>query len=292
MKNKMILEEYLALKCQTCQQSTIDSIRSTINQFLQYLPDEDSLELSKKERRYYLEKLYYKVSAATFYNKVNQIRDFYSFCVLHTYVSVNPFETISIKYQYKPSFDILYGEELLYFLDCVDKDRKLLFPDCFLLQMFIATLGRVKEILDLRVHRVLFEEGRLFFITLEQQFMMSNGYIQKHWEDYLSYRDYRLFEGNQSHDYLLVTEEGRRMSSYHVNRVFEDVSDRYRLSLTPSKLRRSLIAYLMDEGVDYRTLQALVRHKNVHSIAVYDRFKFKEKKETIERYLWRGNKKE
>lgn len=292
MKNKAILEKYLTFKKQTCQQSTINNIRVTLNHFLLYLPEEDSLKLSKKESMYYLEQLHRRVSSRTFYKKVNRVKDFYNFCIAYGYASENPFETVSLNYQRKPSFDILFDKDLVYFLECVDEDQKLLFPDRFLLEMFIATIGQVKEILNLRVHRVIYEEGRLFFITLGQQIKMSNEYIQQHWEDYLSYRDHRLFEGNQSHDYLLVTEEGRRMSSYHVNQVFGDVSDRYHLSLTPSKLRRSLIAYLLNEGVDYRALQVLVGHKNVQSTKLYDRFDIAKKKETIDKFLIRRKKRD
>lgn len=204
MKNKIILEEYLTYKRQTCQQSTIMSLRSTLKKYFLYLPEEDSLEIPWNERRLYLENLNKRVSRRTLYQEIHWVADFYRYCTLYGFASTNPFEFSQPKYRYTPSFDIFFEPDLLYLLDSVSQDKQLFFPDRFLLELFIATMGKVKEILNLKVHRVLFKDGQLFFHVYGDQYLMSNSWIQEHWEDYLNYREHRMFEGNESHSYLLV----------------------------------------------------------------------------------------
>lgn len=174
------------------------------------------------------------------------------------------------------------------FFECIVHDKRLSFPDRFLLELFIATMGQVNEVLNFKIHRVLFTDGRLFFHLFGDTYLMSNSWIQKHWEDYLNYRDHRMFEGNEAHSYLLVNDVGKPMATYGVSKVFNEVGERYNVQITPAKLRRSLIAYLVDDGIDYRDLQVLVGHKYVRSTMLYKRFRIKDKIETIERYLERG----
>ena len=288
MKNKIILEEYLTFKRQTCQQSTIRDMRSILKKYFKYLPEDDSLEVSTKERMIYLDKMAQSLAPPTFAHVVHQVKDFYSYCELYGFVSGNPFERFHPKVTYKPSFDILFEPELMEFFDLIDYDKRLSFPERFLLELFIATMGQVKEVLHLKVHRVLFKDGQLFFHVYGDQYLMSNSWIQEHWEDYLNYREHRMFEGNESHSYLLVNDVGKPMTTYGVSKVFNEVGERYNIQINPSKLRRSLIAYLVDDGIDYRDLQVLVGHKYVRSSVLYKRFRIKDKRETIERYLERG----
>lgn len=288
MKNKVILEEYLTFKRQTCQQSTIRYMRSVLKEYFKYLPEDDSLEGSAKKRMVYLDKMVEKLSQKSFVTKVHQIKDFYSYCVRYGFAKEKPFEHFHPKVTYKPSFDILFEPELMEFFECIDHDKRLSFPDRFLLELFIATMGQVNEVLNFKIHRVLFKDGCLFFHLFGDQYLMSNSWIQEHWEDYLNYREHRMFEGNESHNYLLVNDVGKPLPTYGVSKIFNEVGERYNIHITPSKLRRSLIAYLVDNGVDYRDLQVLVGHKYVRSTMLYKRFRIKEKRETIERYLERG----
>lgn len=288
MRNKVILEEYLTFKRQTCQQSTIKEMRSVLKNYFKYLSEDDSLEVSAKERMVYLDKKAENLAPKSFAQIVNQVKDFYSYCVRFGFAKANPFEHFHPKVTYKPSLDILFEPELMEFFECIDHDKRLSFSDRFLLELFIATMGQVNEVLNFKVHRVLFTDGRVFFHLFGDQYLMSNSWIQEHWEDYLNYRDHRMYEGNESHAYLLVNDVGKPMTTYGVSKVFNEVGERYNVHINPSKLRRSLIAYLVDDGIDYRDLQVLVGHKYVRSTMLYKRFRIKEKREAIERYLERG----
>jgi site-specific recombinase XerD len=206
MKNKVVLDECLAYKRQICQQSTIKEMRSALKKYFLYLPEEDSLEISAKERRIHLDKMAQSLSPPYFARTVRQVKDFYAYCTLYGLAKNNPFERFNPQFYYEPSLDILFEPELMAFFDCIDHDNRLSFPKRFLLELFIATMGQVKEILNFKVHRVLFDEGRLFFHLHGNQYLMSNSWIQEHREDYLQYRDHRMFEGNERHMFVLVND--------------------------------------------------------------------------------------
>ncbi len=250
MKNKVILEEYLTFKRQTCQQSTIKYMCSVMKEYFKYLPEDDSLEGTSKERMVYLDKMAKKLSPKSFAQKVHQVKEFYSYCERYGFAKENPFEHFHPKVTYNPSMDILFEPELMEFFECIDHDKRLFFPDRFLLELFIAIMGQVNEVLNFKIHRVLFTDGRLFFHLFGDTYLMSNSWIQKH------------------------------LATYGVSKVFNEVGERYNVHINPSKLRRSLIAYLVDDGLDYRDLHVLVGHKYVRSTMLYKRFRIKEKKET------------
>lgn len=287
MKNKSIVEMYLLSKKEKVQQSSIDKLRFILKQYLLYLENVDSLVIDKQCRHNYLESLSKHYSLRTFYAMVGEVKSFYSFCVLHGYVESNPFADVSIKSRYQPSNDILFDQELLDFLNCLATDKQLLFADRFILEMFIGTLGKFKDLLNLKMNRVAYLDGRLIFRMYGDHFYQANDFVAERWYDYVSYRCHRMFEYNQDHEILLVTDKGKPLSTYYVSNLFKMISDRYGYVLTPLKLRRSLIAYLVDQGVDVRDIQALTGLKNIHSASLYERFDLQKLKDTVNNCLMR-----
>ncbi|MDN6630644.1 MAG: tyrosine-type recombinase/integrase [Staphylococcus equorum] len=94
-----------------------------------------------------------------------------------------------------------------------------------------------------------------------------------------------MFEANENHNYLLITEQGKRATNYSVSKVFDKVSKNYNVSLTPLKLRRSLIILLLNRGVDLRVLQLMIGHNCVQSLQCYESLEFERLQQVIHDYL-------
>ncbi|GMA08273.1 hypothetical protein GCM10025886_14240 [Tetragenococcus halophilus subsp. flandriensis] len=285
MKNKAVVREFLDFKKKSCTNETIANIRATLSEFLNYLSSKDSLLISRIERYKYLEMLMRRNQYTTVYVKYHLVNNFYCYCVSRNLLTENPFERMDWVPKKHISSDILYEPELFKFFDYLDLKPVLYFPERFLLEMFIATMGKTKEILNLKMNRVFFEEDNLFFTTYGNHYFLGNAFIRERWYDYINYRNHRLFEANEKHNYVLVTDQGKRATSYSVKRVFDKVSESYNIVLTPLKLRRSLIVYLLNQGIDLRVLQLMVGHDHVQSVSSYEKLTIKRKQQVIRDYL-------
>lgn len=191
MKNSTLINYYLInQRKRKLSKTTINFKKGILLEFNSYLSSKEDLIIPKKEQYDYLESMWHKNSKSTVYKKTNTISNFLDFYVYRNIIKENPFAYTNIRYHRQPSKDILYEEELLAFLAKIDDDKNLMFPDRYLLNMFIATVARTNEILSLKINNKTNLENKTiyFYSSRDKRFLIGNNYL---YEQYYSYYDFR-----------------------------------------------------------------------------------------------------
>ncbi|MBK0036060.1 MULTISPECIES: tyrosine-type recombinase/integrase [unclassified Enterococcus] len=290
MSNRLIINQYCDfLNNKGLAKSTIEEVRYILINFISYLSSDKYMIVTKQEQYNYMEDILKINSKVTVYSKVHFISNFLDYCVDQGIVTENIFAYTTINYHYQPSKDILYENELFRFIESIESDQQLFFRERFIIEMFLATLAKNRELLNLKIDQVSFEDESIYFYTTEaNRFLIGNDYLYKSWYDYYDFRLSRMEEFNHSHKQLLISRKGGVLTQSQITGLFKKISDRYNLYVTPLKLRRSIIAYLINEGVNLRYIQVLAGHKNIRSTNYYTQLEFKTLQRTIYDYLPRG----
>lgn len=294
MKNSTLINYYLInQRKRKLSKTTINFKKGILLEFNSYLSSKEDLIIPKKEQYDYLESMWHKNSKSTVYKKTNTISNFLDFYVYRNIIKENPFAYTNIRYHRQPSKDILYEEELLAFLAKIDDDKNLMFPDRYLLNMFIATVARTNEILSLKINNKTNLENKTiyFYSSRDKRFLIGNNYLYEQYYSYYDFRKSKMESFKQSHDFLLITNRGAKVTSHYITKLFREISERYQININPLKLRRSMIAYLINQKMDILYLQVLLGHKNVSSTNYYTQLSFETLREAIYDYLPRGRKK-
>ncbi|GAA3009365.1 tyrosine-type recombinase/integrase [Tetragenococcus solitarius] len=293
MKNSTLINYYLMnQRKRKLSKATIESTKRILFEFNSYLSLKEDMIVPKKEQYNYLESMWLKNSKSTVYSKTNIISNFLDFYVYRNIIKENPFAYTDIHYHHQPSNDILYKEELLAFLTEIDDDKNLTFPDRYLLNMFIATVAKTNEILSLKADKIELEnESIYFYVPKDNRFLIGNNYLYEQYDNYFYFRKTRMKKFKQKHDHLLITNKGAKVTFYHVTKLFREISEHYQIKISPLKLRRSMIAYLINQKMDILYLKVLLGHKSVSSTNYYTQLRYETLREAIYDYLPRGRKK-
>lgn len=79
---------------------------------------------------------------------------------------------------------------------------------------------------------------------------------------------------------------GKHVTSRDVGEAIAAAFARLGVTATAHQLRHSFATYLLDNGVDLRTVQVLMRHRSIASTAIYTRISLKQQKQAIERLVF------
>ncbi len=267
---------------------TIQHYERDIVQFLRFVSDSslEVSELSYYHLRQYLGKLKeYSYARATIARKLSAVRVFLRYLKRENILQNNTWEIVSTPKKEKKLPKFLYVDEVLDLLESPSKGTPLGYRDKAILELFYATGIRVREMADLCVRSVLWEENciRVKGKGSKERVVPVGRYALQALAGYLEKgRPVLLKKAAEQPVELFLNKFGGRLSDRSIRRLVKkyglNVSVSYHIS--PHMLRHSFASHLLNAGADMRTVQELLGHVSISTTQIYTHITREELKRT------------
>ncbi len=217
--------------------------------------------------------------------KLSAVRVFLRYLKRENILQNNTWEVISTPKKEKKLPKFLYVDEVLDLLDAPAKGSPLGYRDRAILELFYATGMRVREMADLHLRSMSWEEGslRVKGKGSKERIVPVGRYALQALARYL-----------EKARPLLVGKTGEETNALFLNRLGGPLSDRsmrrlvrkYGLKtaasqpVSPHVLRHSFASHLLNAGADLRTVQELLGHVSISTTQIYTHITREELKRT------------
>ncbi len=268
-------ENYLT-KVKQASNNTVSSYIRDIRQFLEWLRQEEELEVLNASQQNIGDYLTYLQkqgkSGATVSRALASLKNFYSYLVSTGFLESSPVaENIHVDRGEKKLPQILTGKEVELLLaqpSCVDPKG---YRDKAMLEVMYATGIRVTELIDLNVEDVNLELGVLKCGSAKKSRVIPlypaalralSVYI----------KEVRLLlVADPQESALFVNVGGARMSRQGFWKIlkFYQAKAGIEKEITPHTLRHSFAVHLLENGADLGSLQELMGHSDISSTQMY-----------------------
>jgi len=71
------------------------------------------------------------------------------------------------------------------------------------------------------------------------------------------------------YDYLLLNNNGNRLTTRGVEYIIEKLARKIGLKITPHTLRHTFATHMLNEGADLKCVQELLGHENLQTTSIY-----------------------
>lgn len=200
-------------------------------------------------------------------------RTFYSYLLRHDIVSLNPFDSVSLRRQNKHLPSVLTEDEVKELLaipysDFLEQRDHILF-------LFLYSTGcRISEALSVDVRDIEWSARRIKIVGKgsKERYVFLPKKLVKELEGYIKERNsYLESKKNAIEEALFIGESGKRLpfSSAHI--IFDKYKERlgWQKEFTPHTLRHSFATHMMDRGADIRLVQELLGHESISTTQIY-----------------------
>jgi len=247
-----------------CPIAAID--RGHIRHFLAYLFDQN---LSKK----------------SIYRRQAALRSFFKFCVKEKW-SENPMEDIDLPKLEKRIPTILTYEQVKILFNLPDLTSYLGLRDRAMMELFYSSGLRLAELVglnrsDLDLENLLIKvhgKGRRERISPITE--AARDWLKTYLNHIERYIDNDEHKQEQDKEAVFLNRYGGKISCRSVDRLFQGYLRRSGLAgtITPHTIRHTIATQLLENGMDLKTIQALLGHKSLATTTIYTQVSTKLKK--------------
>lgn len=285
--------DYLWLE-EGLSENTLESYRTDLMQFSQWLTDENETLISANEthiQRYLAFKFKKKYASTSVHRLISCLRRFYHFLILQQHVSEDP--TVRIKSPKLPKQlpKSLSENDVKQLLAAPDITTALGVRDRSMLELLYACGLRVSELVSLAVHEINLQDGVIRITGKGNKTrLVPMGQHATDWLDqYLNESRSQLLKQHLSDD-LFVTKRGSGMTRqafwYAIQRYATQAGIKQHLS--PHVLRHAFATHLLNHGADLRVVQLLLGHSDISTTQIYTHVAKERLKQLHEQHHPRG----
>ncbi|HZJ87139.1 MAG TPA: tyrosine-type recombinase/integrase, partial [Erysipelothrix sp.] len=255
----------------TSSENTDESYKIDISQFLDYLEDEDLLNLDAMIGYQYLNALYeLNYASSTVSRKVSALRSFMKFMQMNYGALENPFNDITIRQTRKRLPEFLMFSELEALVDSCDDTHLGLRNRC-IIELMYATGVRASELVGVTLDDLDLNSRTLKVVgkgDKERHLFFYEGLVNPLRKYLASVRE-DLMKNNQ-HDYLFVANSGKPLSVRGLQYILKTQGEtaNLRTKLHPHILRHTFATHLLDNGASLRVVQSLLGHESISTTQV------------------------
>lgn len=240
---------------------TVDILRQVTKEdiiaYLFFLTNNDYYENSKRRKFYGLNKF-----LEYMYSKKHLL-------------FINPTSEISMETPNEKLPIYLTKSELKKFFNSIDKDSPFYIRNLCLLTL-ISSLGlRICEARNLNIDDINLSEKSITILGKgnKKRILYLDDNCMKALEDYLKYRE-KIISNNKCKEKkaLFISRMYKRLSCRMIQSIVEDTLKRAKLdgkNYSAHKLRHSAATLLLQNGIDIRTVQAILGHSSISSTEIY-----------------------
>ena len=266
--------------------STVKGYRKTLADYQEFLDRSgiDPLKIKPDEVRKYLSELYEReLTPQTRSIIVSTLRKFYTFLFKYEIIKENVFDRISNPKVVKHLPEIITEQDMIKFLDSI-KDPL----NSAICETLYATGLKTGELLRLHCEDIDFTKGAIKAINIrgQERILPITGKALRQIKRYREYIDIeKAFKGP-----LFLNSEGKRLTEYDLDNTMKNCSENSGLgkNITPSLIRSSMAAHLINRGMDLIAVGKLMGHETIEATLPYAQLSIANKKAVIDNFLPRN----
>lgn len=242
-------------------------------------------------RLFFMELQKSKKSKKTINRKISSLKTFFHFCKKNDLIEINPAESIknSKLGNYLPQS--LSYQEILIFFEQPDIHSYLGLRDRCIMELFYSSGLRVSELVNLNRKDV---DTSSFCIRLrgkgKKERLVPITKNAANWIDlYLNHKERHLnidgHEKEKDNQAIFLNKHGSRLTARSVDRKFKKYLNMSNLStlITPHTIRHTIATHWLENGMDLKTIQALLGHSSLTTTTVYTHVSIKLRKEIYDK---------
>lgn len=255
---------------------TIDSYQRDINEFIDFMNEEDIKSYEDVEYVYlrgYLMKLYQRhLSTNTINRKISSLKNFYRYMVKQKWLTKNPFLLVDSLKTPKRNPDFLYIDEMMGLLDSIDTSSPLGIRNKAMLELMYATGIRCSEVVNLKISDIDFGQKIILVHGKgeKDRYVPFHDYAKKWLVSYLEEVRGELVV-HQNHCYVFVNNRGNHMTNRGIEDILNRIAYQYdsTMKIHPHTIRHSFASHMLDAGLDIRLVQQLLGHSSLSTTQIY-----------------------
>ena len=252
----------------TCEAYALD-----LAEFLEFVEDQDSYDLSTQKLRNYLTYLYeLKRERTTVARKLAALRSFFRYLEKRDLFQDNPMVDIKTpkKGHYLPQF--LYPGDIEKHLDTPDLTKPIGMRDRAILELFYSSGLRLSELVNLNLSDIDWDIGYLKIRGKgnKERITPIGYYACTYLEDYLTFARDTLLKKNST-EAVFVSNRGSRINGRTVEYMVDKYVQKAGLNsgISPHSLRHTFATHMLENGADIRSVQELLGHENISTTQIY-----------------------
>lgn len=267
--------QYISLE-RGLSQNTLISYQRDLNQYIDYLINEEKLNNIKQINRSHIVNFLYHLqnngrAKTTIARMISSIRAFHQFLLREKLHDQDPSVHIEIPKMEKNIPEILTTEEVQALLDASLGDAPFDYRNKAMLEVLYATGMKVTELCSLQVDDVHLAMNFVHCHNNGKERIIPIGKKASEALDlYMSHARNHLLKKNQ-HDFLFVNHLGMPLTRQGFWKILKTLSQKANINkkITPHMLRHSFAAHLLENGADLRAVQEMLGHANLSTTQVY-----------------------
>lgn len=261
---------------------TEDAYRRDINRFLTFLENKNIKSFEDVDKTLvseYVTELRSgeiggtPLSQASYNRNLSSLRSFFKYLNRYEGVDNNPVQLFHTTKARRKLPEFLTFDQIETILNSFDLDDPVGIRNRTIIEVMYACGLRVSECASLRISKIHLEEGYLTVLGKESKERMVPFYprCKELLELYLTKSRPVFMQGIEEHDYLIVNQKGKRISSRSIQMLCEDSGVNAGLSIHvhPHMIRHSFATHLLDNGADLRVVQELLGHASLSTTQIY-----------------------
>lgn len=279
----------------TIKQASPHTLRNyaiDLNTFQSFLKHSvDIAQIDRKMIREYLAVLYMKQeSKRSIARRLSSLKSFFRFAKSHQFIQNDPTEEIESPKLSKPLPSFLTYEQIIHLFNQVDTSSYLGIRDRAIMELFYSSGLRLSELValnrsDCDFHSLTVKlkgkgkKERITPITSHAAFWITS-YLN-HNERHCDCLTHRAEKDSMA---IFLNKWGTRLSSRSIDRNFANYFKKSGLSgdVTPHTIRHTIATHWLENGMDLKTIQALLGHKFLSTTTIYTQVSSKLKKKVYD----------
>ncbi len=257
--------------------NTIDSYYIDVNEYIMYLEKYKNITnpkmITNNIIKDYLKNLHKKrLKSSTFARKISSLKSFHHYLYLEKEIYEDFMKQITTPKVEKVLPNVLAIEEILMMMETLNNDEPLTLRNLALIELIYGSGLRVSELLNLKLNNIHFSanyakiQGKGSKERIVPLGEMSLVALRK----YLADGRPLLLKNNVS-DYIFLNLYGNQLSRQGFYKILKEIAINANIKkeISPHTLRHSFATHLLEAGVDLKTLQDLLGHKDISTTQIY-----------------------
>lgn len=266
------LKGELSLSDNTCESYIRD-----VKQYLEYLSKYKNCrhpeDISLDDLRAYISKLKRDhIEASSQSRKLSAIKSFHRFCVVEKYTNNNVTKLIESPKQVKKLPVSLSIEEIKRLISTLNDKTPLEARNKAIIELLYSSGLRVSELVELRFNDVKLERKLINVMGKgsKERLVPINDMALESLKFYLDNCRGEL-KTNNSKDYIFLNHHGNKLTRQAIFDILKEKAQLANITkpISPHKLRHSFASHLLENGLDLRTIQALLGHEDISTTEIY-----------------------
>lgn len=268
--------EYYLKKEKGSSKNTIESYVRDLTQYIQFLERVHGVKKPKDIERMhidsYMKSLKRQMTTKSMARKLTAIRSFHHFLFIEKEVDEDVVKLIASPKIEKHLPQVLAVDEVLAILNQVDLSKPLGLRNSALMELIYGSGLRVSELLDIEMGDIHLNQGYIIVKgkgSKERMVPISDPAI-------VSLRNYIIkgrekLLGDVKTNFLFLNQSGMRLSRQGFFKLLKKLASDagVKTECSPHTLRHSFATHLLENGMDLRTLQALLGHEDISTTQIY-----------------------